>query len=132
MFILNKLEVIILEESDTALISGGNSYLFGFFFVLCYSIILTWTACSKYYNYFMFITDNEIIFYDNKAVHNYNIKELRCYLAETKVLKKFGGREYCFYTLHFNNESYTITSFKPRELKEYLDKINIPNITQKK
>ena len=131
MFILNKLDVIYLEESNTALLSGGTECLVFFIISLCLSIYLTFISCSKDLKYFMFITNNEIIFYSNKKIHIYNIKELKSYVAETETLKKAGGhgREYCFYTLHFNDSSYTITSFKPTELKAYFDKIGVPNLT---
>lgn len=89
------------------------------FIIVCLilALYLTWALCSKYLKYYMFISEDKIIFFENNKEHNYNCSELLDYF----IIKR--KSQYCVYKLIINNKSHIVTSFKAKEFEETLNKV---------
>ncbi len=88
---------------------------------LILALYLTWASCSKYLKYYMYISNGQIKFFENKKEYVYNCADLFDYF----IIKR--KNKYCEYKLVLNNKSHIVTSFKPNEFEETLNKLTNKN-----
>ena len=98
--------------------SLGENFGFGIAVIcvsLFFAIYFNWGYCSKYLKYYMYINDKEIKFFANGAEHVFPLEQMHSF----EVIKS--NNRYTTLKLNFENEDYTITTFKYNDLKNILN-----------
>lgn len=86
---------------------------------LVLAVYSTWAVCSKYLKYYMFISEDKIVFFESNREHIYQVSDF------TRFEKIKSKSNYTVYRLFFGDNAHAVTSFHTTEFENVLNSIKL-------